>query len=230
MGKEMNFKIADYATDTSHSLDDKDIQLQIKKHCKEFFSWVYKVIATVPIQEPDVELWKEKAPLPLRQLVYGVFNDDIPRSSLVDTIIKHPECSPAIPPILYSYREKWKYEDWNKNRALKIALGKYFHDYYEGFLATGKRLPWIGVDSVPSTREIILAHNFKDSRYSKPDQNGFFIKKVEGAKEWNAIPGNYRRVLWQTWVFSPKHRIPGMLLDFNDWDNVPSPLFKDDLW
>lgn len=240
----MNFKFEHFADASRHFFHEDSIQKTVKKHPREFFGWLYKVIASVPLDEPSCARWLEKAPVLLRNIVYGVFCD-VNRSQLVTGQVHNTEFSAAIPPLLYSYKlagKNWKYSEWD-NDQIKFGVGKYFWNFLDNkaaYEADGGKPMWgfgnyhYGNILDMFDRDTLQATvtKFVTKQRGKPSlKNWDMLKVLEGASEedlevWNNIPQDYRRMICQTWIFHPDVRREGMILDLFDWDNIPEPLWE----
>lgn len=224
----MHFKLSDFENTNYFSI--KEHKARIKVNSRDFFSWVYKNIALVPIETPSVPEWRDKAPQALQNIVYTVFCD-LNRSELVPNQVLTPQFSVAVPPLLYAYRDKWKYSEWYET-GLEFAMGKFFHPFLEARREFEKHgeASWHFGDFYSDTISTIFE-----------DVSDLALKCTGGLKKyaladvlegyppetlavWNQIPPNYRRMLMQTWIFHPEVRTEGMILDLFDWDNTPEPL------
>lgn len=144
---------------------------------------------------------------------------EVPRSRLIPTMRKNTRYCTLVPIFLSAHKEhnNTPYEYWDKeDRAIKFALGNQLYEAYE----TWKNLEEYTEQDLKTLRYDVL-HYGSSKEYSKTDWQRHTVS-FAGRK----LPsGNMLRyILTQTWMANAELRNRYMILDFENWDNMPEAL------
>lgn len=94
----------------------------------------------------------------------------------------------------------------------------------------GKHLAGIGLDELPQFPEGRLL-DLREQLYTskntglKRNCTEWRIGKTDDPK-FEILPGAYKRMITQSWIFNAACRTPNMILDWENWDNVPEAFDK----
>lgn len=145
------------------------------------------------------------------------------RSNILDNQVKNPDYGQLTPLVLLGFRRSQgiNYEHWRDYPGLEYILEPKL------LMAVQDKLPDISVERLLELQTIGLT--IKSS--TKPEKIGT-LQKADSYHGLYGLQGTEiahldktaQMIVCQTWLAHPKNRRETMILDLNNWDNVPQPL------
>lgn len=222
----------------------------IKDDYKNYFEWLYEAIRDVNITEPSVSQWIDKASSDLTETVFQTFNNPI--------IARNKICSDdpgtlkfrhGTPPILYVYKDKWEYKEWeecasnnNAHNTLKLGVGVYFHSLVDLWYIDETNWDEVEPESFNrvhiqrirdnltkgNPRTNIMGDLYRPPSTDNAENWEVYGYTLETYKSFQLLPVEVRRMVMQTWIFHPEIRDPEcMLLDPLAYSIIPDPLVQE---
>jgi hypothetical protein len=156
----------------------------------------------------------------------------VKRSLLLATQTKAPEYATLTPLILMGQKRMAgvDYESWRTATNLQWILEPRL---LEAILLDGKDLSMI--DSLGSERLLAIqtqgltTKSGKTAGSKKPAKSTWSLTGIQDT-EIGHLPKLTQTILTQCWLAHPELRTPYMILDLQNWDNMPKPLVSNDIF
>jgi hypothetical protein len=149
--------------------------------------------------------------------IIGIIND-IPRSkTLPGKASEHPQWSQLVPLWLAAYKEykNIPYSAWVRDGVIRHMVGV---DFYDEILKIPNDFK-LNIEDVPRLRKEALTFKSGLAPITSPVKKGFYM-----TESWRVpINSKVAAVYLQIWLANVQVRHPNMILDFDNWDNMPEP-------
>ena len=143
------------------------------------------------------------------------------RSQLIKNQTQNPEYAQLTPLILLGLKrhQGFSYEQLRDFSGLNYLLEP---QLYEALVLD--ELPQLSRDRLLQIRHQGLVYmTGKQAGQTRQAESTWKLYGIQGTELGN-IPALAQTILAQIWLAHPKHRRSTMILDLNDWDNMPEPL------
>ena len=145
------------------------------------------------------------------------------RSQLIKNQTQNPDYAQLTPLILLGLKrhQGFSYEQLRDFSGLNYLLEP---QLYEALVLD--ELPQLSRDRLLQIRHQGLVYmTGKQAGQTRQAESTWKLYGIQGTELGN-IPALAQTILAQIWLAHPKHRRTTMILDLNDWDNMPEPLIE----
>jgi hypothetical protein len=143
------------------------------------------------------------------------------RSQLIKNQTQNPEYAQLTPLILLGLKrhQGFSYEQLRELPGLNYLLEPQLHE-----ALVLDQLPQLSRTRLLEIRQQGLVYmTGKQVGQTRPAESTWKLYGIQGT-EIGGIPTLAQTILAQIWLAHPKHRRASMILDLNDWDQMPEPL------
>lgn len=156
----------------------------------------------------------------------------LPRSAILDLQAKNPDYGQLTPLIMLGFRrmQNVAYSDWKGLPKLEYILEPKLHEAIVLDPADLEALGNLGSERILELREQGLLNKAGAKAGTlKPADSTWALTGVQ-ATEIGHLPKLTQTILTQIWLAHPTKRTPYMILDFDNWDNMPPPLVTGEIF
>jgi hypothetical protein len=156
----------------------------------------------------------------------------IKRSLLCATQTKTPDYA-TLTPLIMMGQKRMKgvnYESWRNSHGLEYILEPRL---YTAMILDSQDLLMIGDLGSDRLREIqvqgLTTKSGKTAGSQKPARSTWSLTGIQDT-EIGHLPKLTQTIITQCWLAHPELRTPYMILDLENWDNVPKPLVSHEIF
>lgn len=156
----------------------------------------------------------------------------IKRSVLVASQTKSPDYATLTPLILMGQKRMKgvNYESWRTAQDLSWILEPRLFDAVVLEPEIVAACCSLGSDRLVEIRDQgLLARTGAKAGQMKPAKSTWSLTGIQGT-ELGSLPKITQTILTQCWLAHPESRTPYMILDLQNWDNMPQPLVTNDIF
>lgn len=156
----------------------------------------------------------------------------IKRSVLVASQTKSPDYATLTPLILMGQKRMKgiDYESWRTAQDLSWILEPRLFDAIVLDAEVVATVCSLGSDRLVEIRDQgLLARTGAKAGQMKPAKSTWSLTGIQGT-ELGSLPKITQTILTQCWLAHPESRTPYMILDLQNWDNMPQPLVTNDIF
>jgi hypothetical protein len=154
------------------------------------------------------------------------------RSLLVASQTKSPDYATLTPLILMGQKRMRgvNYETWRTAKDLSWILEPRLYEAVMLDPEVAETCCNLGSDRLIEIRDQgLLARTGKYAGSKKPAKSTWSLTGIQNT-EIGSLPKITQTILTQCWLAHPESRTPYMILDLQNWDNMPAPLITNDIF
>jgi hypothetical protein len=173
---------------------------------------------------------KHNCPDPQSRAFYTLSR--IKRSVLVKNQTKSPDYATLTPLILMGQKRMAgvNYESWRTAKDLSWMLEPRLYEAVMIYHEVLQSCCGLGSDRLIEIRnQGLLARTGKTAGSMKPAKSTWSLTGIQDT-ELGSLPKLTQTILTQCWLAHPESRTPYMILDLENWDNMPQPLVTNDIF
>jgi hypothetical protein len=156
----------------------------------------------------------------------------IKRSTLVQSQTKSPDYATLTPLILMGLKRMQgvQYETWRTAKDLQWILEPRLFEAIMIYHEVLQACCGLGSDRLIEIRnQGLLARTGTKAGQMKPAKSTWSLTGIQDT-ELGQLPKLTQTILTQCWLAHPESRTPYMILDLENWDNMPQPLVTNDIF